>query len=45
MNFMETLLKTLAERVLGNSIIQIEEKKYDLSKPFKRLTLIESIDK
>ena len=45
MDFMQTLLKDLAKRVLDKSVIEIEGKKFDLSKPFKRLTLLESIAK
>ena len=45
MDFMQTLLNTLAKRVLGKSVIETEGNKYDLSKPFKRMTLIESIVK
>ena len=45
MDFMQTLLNTLAKRVLGNSVIETEGNKYDLSKPFERMTLIESIVK
>ena len=45
MDFIQTLLKDLAKRVLDKSVIEIEGKKFDLSKPFKRLTLLESIAK
>ena len=45
MDFMQTLLNTLAKRVLGNSVIETEGNKYDLSKPFEIMTLIESIVK
>ena len=45
MDFMQTLLNTLAKRVLGKSVIETEGNKYDLSKPFERMTLIESIVK
>ena len=45
MDFMQTLLNTLAKRVLGKSVIETEGNKYDLSKPFDRMTLIESIVK
>ena len=45
MEFMQNLLKTLADRVLGKSFIELKEKKYDLSQTFERLTLIDSIVK
>ncbi len=45
MDFMQTLLNTLAKRVLGKSVIETEGNKYDLSKPFERMTLIASIVK
>ena len=45
MDFMQTLLKTLAERVLGSSVVEQNKKKYDLSKSFQRLTLLDSIVK
>ena len=45
MEFMQNLLKTLADRVLGKSFIELKEKKYDLSQAFERLTLIDSIVK
>ena len=45
MDFMQTLLNTLAKRVLGKSVIETEGNKYDLSKPFEIMTLIESIVK
>ncbi len=45
MNFMETLIRTLAEKVLGKTVIEQNKKKYDLSKSFQKLTLIDSIVK
>ena len=45
MNFMETLIRKLAEKVLGKTIIEQNKKKYDLSKSFQKLTLIDSIVK
>ncbi len=45
MNFMESLIRTLAERVLGKTVIEQTKKKYDLSKSFQKLTLVDSIVK
>jgi len=45
MNFMETLIRRLAEKVLGKTVIEQNKKKYDLSKSFQKLTLIDSIVK
>ena len=45
MNFMETLIRRLAEKVLGKTVIEQNKKKYDLSKAFQKLTLIDSIVK
>ena len=45
MNFMESLIRTLAERVLGKTVIEQNKKKYDLSKSFQKLTLVDSIVK
>ena len=42
---MQTLLKTLAERVLGSPVVEQNKKKYDLSRSFERLTLLDSIVK
>ena len=43
MVFIESLFKSVAENVLGNALIELGEQKYDLSKPFKRITLIRSV--
>ena len=43
MVFIESLFKSVAENVLGNALIESGEQKYDLSKPFKRITLIRSV--
>ena len=43
MIFIESLFKSVAENVLGNSLIESGEHKYDLGKPFKRITLIRSV--
>jgi len=45
MNFMESLIRTLAERVLGKTVIEQNKQKYDLSKSFQKLTLVDSIVK
>ncbi len=45
MNFMETLIRRLAEKVLGKTVIEQNKEKYDLSKSFQKLTLIDSIVK
>ena len=45
MNFMETLIRKLADKVLGKTVIEQNKKKYDLSKSFQKLTLIDSIVK
>ena len=45
MNFMESLIRTLAERVLGKTVIEQNKNKYDLSKSFQKLTLVDSIVK
>ena len=45
MNFMESLIRTLAERVLGKTVIEQNKQKYDLSKAFQKLTLVDSIVK
>ena len=45
MDFMESLIRTLAERVVGKTVIEQNKKKYDLSKPFQKLTLVDSIVK
>jgi lysyl-tRNA synthetase class 2 len=43
MGFIESLFKSVAENVLGNALIESGEQKYDLSKSFKRITLIRSV--
>ncbi|WP_462321147.1 lysine--tRNA ligase [Halochromatium sp.] len=43
MDLTEILLRELAERVLGTSQIQYQGETYDLSQPFQRLTVRESI--
>ena len=45
MSFMETLIRKLAKKVLGKTIIEQNKKTYDLSKSFQKLTLIDSIVK
>ncbi|HIE48776.1 MAG TPA: lysine--tRNA ligase [Gammaproteobacteria bacterium] len=43
MDFIESLFKSLAGSVLGSTVIGIGAHKYDLGKPFKRITLISSV--
>ena len=43
MIFIESLFKSVTERVLGSSVIETNDHKYDFSKPFKRLTLIGAV--
>ena len=39
----EVMLRTLAQQVLGTTTISYQGREYDLAKPFKRMTLFESI--
>ena len=43
MNFTEQMLRYLAEKVLGNTMVKYQGAEYDLAKPFQRMTLKESI--
>jgi len=43
MNLTEELLRYLAHEVLGTTLIKHNEEEYDLAKPFKRMTLKDSI--
>ena len=43
MDLTETLLRELAERVLGSTQLQYQGETYDLAQPFQRLTVRESI--
>jgi len=43
MNFTEEMLRTIAQEVLGTTILTYQGETYDLEKPFKRLTLKEAI--
>ena len=43
MIFIESLFKSVTERVLGSSVVETNDHKYDFSKPFKRLTLIGAV--
>ncbi|EKE01450.1 MAG: hypothetical protein ACD_21C00131G0004, partial [uncultured bacterium] len=43
MNLTEELLRYLAHEVLGTTIIKYQGEEYDLAKPFKRMTLKDSI--
>ena len=43
MDLTEDMLRSIAKDVLGSTTVTYEEKDYDLSKPFKRMTVKESI--
>ena len=43
MDLTEDMLRSLAQNVLGSTTVTYEEKDYDLSKPFQRMTVKESI--
>jgi lysyl-tRNA synthetase class 2 len=43
MDLTETLIRNLAERVLGTTQIRYQDQTYDLGQPFRRLTVRESI--
>ena len=43
MIFIESLFKSVTEKVLGSSVVETNDHKYDFSKPFKRLTLIGAV--
>ncbi len=43
MDITEELLRGLAEDILGSTEVIYQEKNYDLSKPFRRMTVVESI--
>lgn len=43
MDLTEDMLRSLAESVLGNNIVHYQGEDYDLGKPFRRMTVIESI--
>jgi len=45
MDFTERLLREVAEKVLGSSLISYQGKQLDLSKPFHRLTMVQAIQK
>ena len=44
MNLTEDLFKTIAQHVLGSDKIRYQGSVYDLSQPFKRLTVLEAIE-
>ncbi len=43
MNLTEAMLKGLAEDVVGNPVVKYQDQEYDFSKPFDRMTVVESI--
>jgi lysyl-tRNA synthetase class 2 len=43
MNLTENMLRTLAVSVLGSSVVHYQGEDYDLGKPFRRMSVIESI--
>ena len=45
MDFTERLLRDVAKKVLGTTVISYQGKELDLGKPFHRLTMVEAIQK
>ena len=45
MDFTEKLLREVAQKVLGTTLISYQGKELDLAKPFHRLTMVEAIQK
>jgi lysyl-tRNA synthetase class 2 len=43
MIFIESLFKSVTEKVFGSSVVETNDHKYDLGKPFKRITLIGAV--
>ncbi|MEN8260762.1 MAG: lysine--tRNA ligase, partial [Pseudomonadota bacterium] len=43
MDLTETMLRGLAETVLGSTIVTYQDQQYDFGKPFQRMTVVESI--
>ena len=43
MIFIESLFKSVTEKVLGSAVVETNDHKYDFGKPFKRLTLIGAV--
>lgn len=43
MNLTEELLRYLAQKILGSLTLQYQGETYDLSKPFKRMSVLESV--
>lgn len=43
MDLTEELLKTIAEEVLGSTLITYQGQQFDFAKPFRRMTLVESL--
>ena len=45
MDLCETLFRTVAQNVLGKTVITYGEEEIDLSKPFERITMVEAVKK
>jgi lysyl-tRNA synthetase class 2 len=45
MDFSETLFREVAQKVLGKPLINYQGKELDLGKPFRRLTMVQAIQK
>lgn len=43
MDLTEDMLRTIAQDVLGDTVVQYQEDTYDFGKPFERMTMIEAI--
>jgi lysyl-tRNA synthetase class 2 len=43
MIFIESLFKSVTKKVFGSSVVETNDHKYDLGKPFKRITLIGAV--
>jgi lysyl-tRNA synthetase class 2 len=43
MDLTETMMRSLAQAVLGSSVITYQDQHYDFGKPFRRMTVFESI--
>ena len=43
MIFIESLFKSVTEKVLGSAVVETNDHKYDFGKPFKRLSLIGAV--
>jgi lysyl-tRNA synthetase, class II len=43
MDLTETMMRGLAETVLGTTVVTYQDQQYDFGKPFRRMTVVESI--